>query len=101
MFDTYFTICTEQECNKVCGPPGRRGQDTSEPSLGPDVQRPVQPAAGLGSVSGSFSAAGPVRAAAPPPPQGLARLAVREDARNQTAADEDKHQAAVILAEVC
>lgn len=43
MLDRYFTICTEQECNKVCGPPGRRGRDTSETSLGRDVQRPVQP----------------------------------------------------------
>lgn len=68
MFDTYFTICTEQECNKVCGPPGRRGQDTSEPSLGPDVQRPVQAVAGSGSAFVSFSAAGPVRAAPRPPP---------------------------------
>lgn len=59
MPDRYFTICTEQECNKVCGPPGRRGRDTSETSLGRDVQRPVQPR----PVSGLFSAAGPVRAA--------------------------------------
>ena len=43
MLDRYFTICTEHECNKVCGPPGRRGRDTSETSLGRDVQRPVQP----------------------------------------------------------
>lgn len=62
MLDRYFTICTEQECNKVCGPPGRRGRDTSETSLGRDVQKPVQPR----PVSGLFSAAGPVRAAGPP-----------------------------------
>lgn len=41
MFDGYFTICTEQECNKVCGPPGQRLQDTFEPSLGSDIQRTV------------------------------------------------------------
>lgn len=35
----YVTICTEQECNKVCGPPG---QVTSEASLrAAEANRPV------------------------------------------------------------
>lgn len=102
MLDRYFTICTEQECNKVCGPPGRRGRDTSETSLGRDVQRPVQPRLCpgcsqllvLSEPPGRLSLWNPLHLQ-------RAQLEVWEDAENQTSRDEGKHRAAVILAEVC
>lgn len=106
MCDSYVTICTEQECNKVCGPPGRRGRDASEPSLGSDVRRPIRPrpAADLNLCLGCpqllvlSEPPGRLSLCAPLPG---AQLEVWEDAGNQTDGDEGKHWAAVILAEVC